>query len=116
MADHGLTPRQLEQFREVLRPFIDSISMVGLFGSRATGTYRDNSDIDLVVYGTVTQADIDRLWSAFDASLLAVKVDVVGYDFVTYPALRSHIDAVMQPLFSQADLNPINQDKSDADY
>ncbi|MBW7876696.1 MAG: DUF2384 domain-containing protein [Candidatus Cloacimonetes bacterium] len=30
---------------------------MGLFRSRATGTYRHNSDIDTVIYGDITEAD-----------------------------------------------------------
>ena len=104
MLDHGLTPAQIILIRDILTPYSDKIEQVGVFGSRATGTFRPNSGIDLVVYGTVEQADIDRLWTLFDASSLAIKVDLNAYHLLAYSPLRAHIDEVMQVLFQQDDL------------
>ena len=85
--------------------------MVGLFGSRATGTARPNSDVDLVVYGDIGQPVVDRLWTLFDESGLARTVDVVAYDLIEHPPLKAHIDAVMVPLFSRADLDAVAADQ-----
>ena len=102
MIDHGLTERELGILREVLAPYADRIERVGLFGSRATGRAQSSSDIDLVLYGPIDQATVDRLWTLFDDSSLARKVDVLAYDLITYPPLKAHIDAVMLPLFNLA--------------
>lgn len=104
MADHGLNERQIEMIRSVLCAAADKIDSVGLFGSRATGKYRDNSDIDLVLYGPLAQDDIDRLWTLFDSSDLPIKVDVVGYDLIQHPPLKEHIDDCMKPLFARREL------------
>jgi predicted nucleotidyltransferase len=104
MADHGLTQHQLNIIRDVLAPYALAIERVSLFGSRATGTARANSDIDLVLYGPLREAMVNRIWTLFDESGLAIKVDVVAYDLIDAPALKSHIDAVGRPLFAQADL------------
>lgn len=104
MTRHGLTDRELQLLLKAFSPFADQIQSVGLVGSRATGIARPNSDVDLVLYGDVGQAIVDRLWTIFDESALARTVDVVAYDLITYPPLKAHIDAVMVPLFSQADL------------
>ncbi len=104
MAEHGLTQHQLNIIRDVLAPYALAIERVSLFGSRATGTARANSDIDLVLYGPVPEAVVDRLRSLFDESGLAVTVDLIAYDRIDTPALKSHIDQVMQPLFEHAEL------------
>lgn len=104
MADNGLTPAQKKIIKDILRPFAKKIDKVGLFGSRATGLHRENSDIDLVIYGNLTEADANRLWTLFDVSALAVKVDVHVYPLITYPPLKDHIDASMRPLFEKEDL------------
>jgi uncharacterized protein len=104
LADHGLTSAQVAVLRQTLAAFGERIEAVGLFGSRATGRHRDNSDIDLVLYGPVTQRDLDRIWSDFDDSALSVPVDVVAYDLLETAALRRHIDTVMLPLFGKAEL------------
>lgn len=104
VPEHGLTPRQIAAIKAILAPFADRIERVSLFGSRAKGTQRPDSDIDLVIYGPVDQGLIDRLWTLFAESSLPVKVDVVAYDRATYPPLKAHIDGVARPLLSQSDL------------
>jgi predicted nucleotidyltransferase len=98
MRDHGLTHQQLRIIGDTLRPFADKITTVGLFGSRATGTYRDNSDIDLVLYGPLSAADIDRIYTLFEESPLPIKVDVVAFDRIDHLPFKQHITTVMQPL------------------
>ena len=90
--------------RGVLSEFAHTIERVAVFGSYATGKARDNSDIDLVIYGSLSTAEIDRLWTLFDESDLAVKVDVVAYDDDLYPPLKRHIDTIARPLFERSDL------------
>jgi predicted nucleotidyltransferase len=101
---HGLSGETLEQIRCILRPFADSIDRVGIFGSRATGRMRPQSDIDLVIYGPIDQMTIDRLWTLFSESSLEYSVDVVGYDLISHPPLKQHIDAVEKTLFQKTDL------------
>ncbi|MBW2735732.1 MAG: nucleotidyltransferase domain-containing protein [Deltaproteobacteria bacterium] len=101
---HGLTPEQVEIIRDILRPFGSHIERVCLFGSRATGTYRNNSDIDIVLDGDVNEAMLDRIWTLFDASDLPVSVDVTAYKMVDYPPLKAHIDQVMVLLFSREEI------------
>jgi|APTNR8051073442_1049403.scaffolds.fasta_scaffold18129_3 predicted nucleotidyltransferase len=108
---HGLSETNLATIRGIFAPFADKIAQVGIFGSRATGTYRNNSDIDLVVYGKITQTDIDRIWTLFDTSNLPIKVDIIAYDLISYPKLKAHIDSFMVPLFTQLDLQAEFQEK-----
>ncbi len=102
--DHGLTNRQLEIIRGILAQFADKINQVDLFGSRAQGIHRPNSDIDLVVRGNIDEKTADRLWTLFSESNLALKVDVLVYDQIKKKALKKHIDLVSFPLFLQTDL------------
>jgi uncharacterized protein len=100
----AITARQREILAEVLRPFADVIDSVGVFGSRAIGNARENSDIDLVIYGPITERQIDRLWTLFDESSLAVRVDLLGYNHIKHAVMRAHIDRFMRPLFGPRDL------------
>jgi predicted nucleotidyltransferase len=104
MIDHGLLGRHLAMIAEVLVPFAEAIESVGLFGSRATGTQKPGSDINLVLYGPLTEPMVDRLWTRFLESLLPFPVDVVAYSLITEPALKKQIDAVMRPLMVREDL------------
>ncbi len=72
---------------------------MAVFGSRAQGKHRVNSDLDIVLYGSVDEAVCDRLWTLFHESRLPFAVDVASYSTITYAPLRAHIDAVARPLF-----------------
>lgn len=101
---HGITAAQLRLMRSVLAPYADHIDRVSLFGSRATGTYRPESDIDLVLHGDIPEALIGRLCTLFQESALPVSVDVKSYDHTTYVPLKQHMDKFMQPLFTRQQL------------
>jgi predicted nucleotidyltransferase len=98
MTNHGLNDKQLATIRQILAPFATQIERVGLFGSRATGRYRSDSDIDMVLYGTLDEKTVDRIITLFNESSLPMKVDIQAYHLITYPPLKAHIDAVMLPL------------------
>ncbi len=104
MNNHGLNDLQLNAIKKILAPFASKIQQVGLFGSRATGAYRLNSDIDLVVYGNLNEAEQNRLYTLFKDSNLSINVDVNVYHLITYPPLKQHIDEACQILFAQCDL------------
>lgn len=104
MPNHNLTPFELNILLDVLAPFAGRIERVGMFGSRATGTARPNSDIDMVLHGEIDDALVDRLWTLFDESSLPIKVDIVGYNLIPYPPIKRHIEQVEQTLFTQTDL------------
>ena len=101
---HGLSSAQLETLKRILSLFADEIERVDVFGSRAQGTQRHNSDLDLVVHGHLDDARIDRLWTLFQDSNLPFSVDVKNYQQVQYSPLRAHMDEVCSPLFSHDEL------------
>lgn len=103
MTNHGLSKSQLEIIKNILVPFSQKISRVALFGSRATGLYRPNSDIDLVLYGDIEEKTVDCIWTHFAESSLPVKVDVLAYNLLTYAPLKMHIDNVNRPIFFHKD-------------
>lgn len=100
----SLTPKQRSTLLTALAPFAAEIERVALFGSRATGFARENSDIDLVIYGELDSKSERRLWTAFDESDLSVPVDVVAYSRINNPLLKQHIDDVAIPLFEHDEL------------
>ena len=104
MSHHQLSADHLAIIRQILAPYASQIELAGLFGSRATGRPRPNSDIDLVLYGPLDEATAARIWTLFDDSNLPITVDVVAYSHITHDGLKAHIDRVMVPLFSHAEL------------
>lgn len=99
-ASHGLSARELGVIRDCLAPYAARIEEAGLFGSRATGTAREGSDIDLALFGALTHEDVWQLRMALSAAPLLLKTDVVAYAATASAELRAHIDAVFLPLFT----------------
>ncbi len=104
MPDHGLNKNQLRIIRDILFRNVSNVDKVSLYGSRATGKYKSNSDIDLVLYGDIDEAKADRLWTCFSESLLPYKVDLTIYRHITYPPLKRHIDQQGRTLFTNEQL------------
>ena len=102
--NHGLSHSELEVIKKIIIENSQNIDSVGLFGSRATGLYKANSDIDLVLYGEVTEQESARLYTCFLESLLPYKVDIEAYQSITYEPFRSHIDQFARLLFTREDL------------
>jgi uncharacterized protein len=99
-----LTKPQLSVLKAVFVPLADKIDEVGVFGSRAVGKARPGSDVDLVIYGALTEQDISQLRQDLDESDLSIFADIVGYEGVKHTALREQIDKTVQPLFNHAEL------------
>ena len=99
---HGLTDNQVRLIGLILEPYKDVITEVGLFGSRATGNYRPNSDIDVVLYGDIPPETVEEIHTKFEESTeLPYKVDVVGYNTITNPALKQSIDTYSKPMLTK---------------
>lgn len=92
----GMNAAQQALVREILLTAQDRIEQVMVFGSRAQGKHRQNSDLDIVLYGNADEAVCDRLWTLFQESCLPFSVDVTSYAAIKHPLLRAHIDAVAQ--------------------
>jgi predicted nucleotidyltransferase len=102
--DHGLSLNHLSLLKSILQPYAKHIERVAIFGSRATGNYKDNSDIDLVIYGDISEESVDRLRTLLNDSNIPYKVDIHGYNHLDYQPFKKHIDEFDQTLFVQAEL------------
>lgn len=69
---------------------VEGIEKVSLFGSRAKGTYRENSDIDIAIYGNyVSKTLLYKLLE--EKAPYPFFVDVVAYEFAD-EVLKEEID------------------------
>lgn len=99
MTKSGLNERDLKTIFSLLEHFPD-VRLVHLFGSRAKGTYRKASDIDMAIMNDGLQPEtLPRLKSAFEESSLPYLVDLVNYPKVEQAELRAHIERVGIPFF-----------------
>lgn len=66
-----------------------------LYGSRAKGTAKPYSDIDIALKGTsLTYTDWARIHNDLDDLLLPYKIDITLYNDIRNEELRNHIDRV----------------------
>lgn len=91
---HGLPKKAIERINAVLQQDA-RIRHVWLFGSRAMGTFKDASDIDLCIEAPDLQvADLLALESSLDDLLLPWKIDLVARHMIDSPDLLQHIRRV----------------------
>ena len=78
------------------------ITRVLIFGSRALGTHRKGSDIDLVLFGDeLSLADLSAIRVRLDALPYAYTYDLVVYDQLTNAEVKAHIDDVGLNFYQQ---------------
>lgn len=85
---------------------MNEIDKVSIFGSRAKGTYKDNSDIDIVIYGTcINKPLIYRICELLEENApYPFFVDIVAYGLAD-EILKKEIDLNSVVLYSKSDCN-----------
>lgn len=100
-SDLGLDTHELQQMIDRFAKF-DWLDEVILFGSRAKGTHREGSDIDLAIKGEkLTLAHHHELAEMLENLWLPYKFDIVLYEYIDEPALIDHIQRVGIKLYSK---------------
>jgi predicted nucleotidyltransferase len=88
----GLTPQHRETLRTILAKVVH-VDRALLFGSRAIGTFRRASDIDLALEGqNLDLSDLALLRGEFVESSLPFEVDLVIRADITNPELESRVE------------------------
>jgi predicted nucleotidyltransferase len=73
----------------------EKIKKLILFGSRAKGTAKAGSDIDLAVIGDgIGFREICQLGTKLDDLDLPYEIDIVNYNTISNTKLKEHIDRV----------------------
>jgi uncharacterized protein len=89
-----LEPKIIEHIREIIRK-IPTIEKVVIFGSRAKGSARPGSDIDLALMGDhITMNELIKMGRMLDDLDLPNTFDLVIYKFIKNPDLKEQIDKV----------------------
>jgi len=99
--EYGLSEETIKLLCNYFFSRID-IEKVIIFGSRAMGTQARGSDIDLAVFTTSTEDLAGSIKSDLDDLPTPYLFDVVDYERIVNPALKSHIDRVGKILFQRA--------------
>ncbi len=95
----GLTQKELEVLEKVFKKF-NKLEEIILFGSRALGTHKKASDIDLAIKGDVDINTLAKLkYTLEEDTLLPYFFDIVIYDNLENEELRKHIDEFGKVIF-----------------
>ena len=86
----GLADKQIEQILAILKKA--NVTEAVIFGSRAKGNWRENSDIDIAVWGQ--DINLGKLSLDLEELPMPYKFDVINYDKISNSAFREHIDRV----------------------
>ena len=96
MNKFGLPVKTYEQIKLLLNSF-DEIETIKIFGSRAKGNYKPNSDIDLILYGErITEKLLLHIASELDELPAPYKFDIVDYKTISNNNFKEEIDKFAQ--------------------
>ena len=73
----GLTQKDLDLVKKILKEQLPVNSAVFVFGSRARGAQGKFSDIDIMVESKVTNLELAQIKEQFEESDLSIKVDLI---------------------------------------
>jgi predicted nucleotidyltransferase len=91
---HGLSDSTVEGIRKVLA-LHPEVEKAVLYGSRAKGTHRPGSDIDLTLLGSrLDHTLLTRIENELDDLLLPYRIDLSLFETLTHPELLDHIRRV----------------------
>jgi uncharacterized protein len=93
-ATHGLSAKTVEQIADVLGHFPE-VERAVIFGSRAKGTYKPGSDIDLALVGNgLNWAKLGQIDDALDDLLLPYRFSLLDFGSNTDPEVAAHVRRV----------------------
>ncbi len=98
MKDIGLTSHEINLIRGVLRRF-STIREVVVYGSRAKGNYRPESDIDLALIGVDDELHTEAVAEELEDLPLPYRFDVKAYSSIKHVPLQEHIARVGVSLY-----------------
>jgi len=98
---HGLNGATVDRIRSVLATFSE-VDKAILYGSRAKGSHKRGSDIDLALFGSdLDETILCRISNALDDLLLPYKIDLSIFANISNPNLLGHIGRVGLVLYEK---------------
>lgn len=93
-ASFGLPEQAVNQIQEILQRHAEVEECV-IYGSRAKGNYRSNSDIDLTLKGEkITFSNLLRIENELDDLLLPYQIDLSIFHKIDNRELIDHIERI----------------------
>ncbi|MCL2158600.1 MAG: nucleotidyltransferase domain-containing protein [Oscillospiraceae bacterium] len=93
MNNFGLPEDVYEEILKALKRFPE-IKCAKVFGSRAKGTQKRYSDVDIAVYASASHNLAANVKDALDNLDAVYNFDVLHYEMTTNSEIKAHIDRV----------------------
>ncbi len=98
---YGLSEQTIARIRGVFAAH-PSIERAVLYGSRAKGTYKPGSDIDLTLHGdALTFQELGMIVEKLDELLLPYQIDLSLFNQIEHDGLKEHIARVGVVFYSR---------------
>ncbi|MDN5359858.1 MAG: uncharacterized protein PWQ84_921 [Thermotogaceae bacterium] len=98
---YGLNEKTLESIIEVFSHY-PKIEKAILYGSRAKGTYKKGSDIDIALVGkNLNIKELNQIWIELDDLMLPYQFDLTLYNILSNDEFIDHIDRVGIEIYSK---------------
>jgi len=106
-SEFGLPLATLETIRGILAE-VPAVKKAVIYGSRAKGTHRPGSDIDLTLLGeSLDLQTLGRIAARLEESSIPYQVDLSVLNLIDHAGLRDHIERVGQTFYeAQATSSP----------
>ena len=93
MKKHGISSEDIDILRTILKDY----DQVYVFGSRAKGTQRPFSDLDICLKSDISDYEYELLKQKFEESDLPFTVDIIQYNKIDN-SFKKRIDQELIPL------------------
>ena len=98
-SEFGLSPTTLQTIRHILAE-VPAVKKAVLYGSRAKGTFRQGSDIDLTLFGDALDLITHgQIATRLEESPIPYQVDLSIFNLIEHAGLREHIERVGKPFY-----------------
>jgi len=101
MTELGLTKEAACAILSVLAGF-SCVERAVILGSRAKGTHKEYSDVDIALYGDLNSLTAEEIACVLDELPLVYKFDVIVYNDIKNEALREHIERAGVGIYRKA--------------
>jgi predicted nucleotidyltransferase len=110
----GLKNEDIEEITRILKQFT-VVEEAFICGSRAMGTYRRGSDIDIALKGKNLHPDIIREISFLlnEETIMPYHFDILNYHSLTNQDLIEHIDRAGAIFYNRREANILNEKHGD---
>ncbi len=98
----GLSSKELSEINLIFKKF-PGIQEAILFGSRAMGTFKPGSDVDIALKGQTTLQVVARVKALLEEeSSMPYTFDVVDYHTIETTAFKDHIDKYGKSIYYES--------------